>query len=145
MEFHDNDHVYQVIPDVLGIRAEYDEYLKLREIYGDDPDRFTDPPKEVKPVICHLKGISLEAYDLAVMSENNIKLNHTTEKATELIAESSNTMVGDRVVKIENLVCGGKEITTFSEACKHAPRVLCNWIRGMVHSEELLMEHEIKN
>jgi hypothetical protein len=121
MEFYDNDHVYKVIPDVMGNK------------------------ESDKPAVFHLKGISQEAFSEAVRAEKIISQSHTKEKATDLIAANTTKMISDRVVKIENLICSGKPIETYDDLTKYAPRSLVNWIVAAVHSTEMLMESEIKN
>jgi hypothetical protein len=121
MDFRSNDHVYKVIPDILG-NAEAET-----------------------PAIFHLKGISQNDFSEAVRRESLIGSNHTREEAAKLVSESSAKLVSDRVVKIENMTCDGNEILTYDDLTKHAPRELVNWIVGAVYSSEVLTEAEIKN
>jgi hypothetical protein len=121
MEFNDNEHVYVVVPDILGNK------------------------ESEKPATFHLKGISQDDFNQAVVRESIIRDNHTREEAAKLIAENSSKLVGDRVVKIENMVCGSHTIETYSDLCKHGPRELVAWISGAVYSSEVLRKNEIKN
>lgn len=121
MEFHSSEHVYRVIPDLLGNK------------------------ESDTPVIFHLKGISQDAFNDAVIKESVIQQNHSREEAAKLVAENSSKLVSDRVVKVENMTCDGKEITSYSDLCKYAPKEFVGWVVAVVNSTELLMEHEIKN
>jgi hypothetical protein len=121
MEFHDNEHVYKVIPNVMG-NAESDN-----------------------PAIFHLKGISQDDFSEALRTEAALTRNHTHEEAAKLIAKNAVKLVSDRLEKIENLIIGGQEITTYEEFSKKAPRELVNWVFAAVHNTEILIEAEIKN
>jgi len=121
MDFNNNDHVYKVVPDVLGNK------------------------ESDTPAIFHLKGISQDDFSEAIRAESVIGQNNTREEAARLIGENAAKLVSDRLVKIENLVVGGKTIETYEDLSKHAPRELVNWICAAVHSTEILSEYEIKN
>ena len=121
MDFNNNDHIYKVIPDVLG-NAESD-----------------------KPAIFHLKGISQDDFSEAIRAESVISQNHTREESAKLIAANAAKLVSDRLVKIENLTIGGKVVETYAELTEHAPRELVGWIVAAVHSTDILSEYEIKN
>ncbi len=121
MDFNNNEHIYKVVPDILG-NAESDS-----------------------PAVFHLKGISQDDFSDAIRRETNIRDNHTREEAAKLIASNSAGLVSDRLVKIENLTCEGKEITNYKELSENAPRELVNWIVAAVYSTEILTEYEIKN
>lgn len=121
MEFHNNEHVYKVIPDVLG-NAESDN-----------------------PAIFHLRGISQDDFSQAIRAESVISQNHTREESAKLIAANAAKLVSDRLVKIENLTAGGEKIEDYEGLSKHAPRELVNWVVAAVHSTDILTEYEIKN
>lgn len=121
MDFNNNDHVYRVVPDVLGNK------------------------ESEKPAIFHLKGISQDDFSEAIRAESLISQNHTREESAKLIAVNAAKLVSDRLVKIENLTIGGKAITDYAGLSEHAPRELVNWIVAAVHSTNILSEHEIKN
>jgi len=121
MEFNNNNHIYKVIPDVLG-------------------------NKEAKvPAIFHLKGISQDDFSEAIRAESVISQNHTREESARLIAANAAKLVSDRLVKIENLTIGGEAVEDYAGLSKHAPRELVNWIVAAVHSTDILTEYEIKN
>ena len=121
MDFNNNEHVYKVIPDILG-NAESDS-----------------------PAIFHLKGISQEDFSEVIRAESIISQNHTREESAKLIAANTVKLVSDRLVKIENLTAGGEKIEDYEGLSKHAPRELVNWIMAAVHSTDILTEYEIKN
>lgn len=145
MEFHNDNHAYKVVPDVYGIKAEHDEYLALLKVYEKDPDTL-DKPKEVVPVYLHLKGISQENQGDAVRAERLFGENHTREKSLDLTGENAIRIVADRVMKIENLTVDGKPVVSFMEIHQNSSlRAMADWIVVMVHSDERLKVHEIKN
>jgi hypothetical protein len=121
MELRANDHVYKVIPDLFG-NAESDN-----------------------PAVFHLIGISQDHFSEAVRAESVISQNHTREEAARKISENAQKLVADRVVKIENLIIGGEEVTDYAGLVKYGPRELVNWIVAAVHSTDILNEYEIKN
>jgi hypothetical protein len=144
MEFNDNEHVYRVTPDILGIKRKYDLYLAQLEDYKKDPDN-VEKPEEIKPVIVHMKGVNALDRGTSLISSALAFDNHTKEKAREMVAKMSYAEVDSRILKIENLVCGKKEITTYMQLLNDGPRELADWIAGAVYSTEVLMECEIKN
>jgi len=121
MDFNNNDYVYKIIPDILGNK------------------------KSKSPAIFHLKGISHDTFSDAVRAENIISKNHVREEASKLIADNSAKLVSDSVVKIENMTCSGKEITSYQELCEFGPREFVNWVVAAVYSYEFLSDNELKN
>jgi uncharacterized sporulation protein YeaH/YhbH (DUF444 family) len=145
MEFAKSGHVFKVVPDVYGIKAEYDEYLAALALHEKDPD-IHDKPDEVVPVFVHIKGISQETFGEGLIVERLLQENHTREKASELTSDKSISRIDKHVVKIENLASGGESLTGFMQVHKHdGMRELSNWITSMVYSEDALRVHEIKN
>lgn len=121
MDIKGNDHIYKVIPNILGNET------------------------AENPAIFHLKGISQEDFSAAVVAESVIRQNHTREKAAELVSDNSRKLVADRVVKVENLIIDGEEVSDYETLYKKAPRELIQWITAAVHSTDILSEYEIKN
>ena len=123
MDFYSPDHVWKVVPPVLGIKEM--------------------PVKE--QVLFGLKVVQMPERDEDQAMQNKAMNDHTPDKATELIDAVTLARVKSKVVSIENLKIGGKSVTDFDTFYATAPPELVKWVVTAVYSTFHLTRAEIKN
>ena len=151
MDFHTTDHVYKCIPPVLGIAAEYEEYLKALKAWEndervlDDDDREACRPAEVKPVVIGLKCIPMPEVDEDVFKEAKTRSEKSAEESQRLIAGFTKERIKSKVAFFENLILDGEEIKDFDTFYDKAPPELVSWVCKAVYSSYILSRAERKN
>lgn len=144
MEFHSSGHVYKCIPPVLGISTGWEKYkAKLAEWKADKEN--IKKPKVFKPVIVHLKCISMPELDEGVYKEAKTRAERAPEEAQRIIQGFTQEKIAEKVVKIENLKIDGEEVTDFNRFYEIAPPELVSWVCKSVYSTHILSRAEIKN
>ena len=123
MDFNSPDHVFECVPPVLGI---------------------SKAPKE-EQVIIGLSIVKRPEVDLDHTAEIKARLDHTADKASEMVAEITLARIKDKVAFIRNLTVGGVEIKDFDTFYKEAPPELVQWVVKAVYSYYALSQAERKN
>ena len=151
MDFHSLNHVYDCIPPVLGIPAEYEKYLKDLAAWEADERVLTGEgreackPAEVLPVIVGLKVIAIAESDEDIFKESRIRMEKTGEEAQRAVSDITRDRIRSKVAYIKNLTIDGKEVTTFDDLYECGPPELISWVCKVVQSSYLLSRAERKN
>lgn len=151
MEFHSSSHIYKCIPPVLGISTEWEKYKAKLEDWKNDTsvltkeERKLSKPKTFKPVIFHLKCLSMPELDESVYREAKARSERAPEEAQRIIQGFTQEKIAEKVVKIENLIIDGEEVTDFNRFYEIGPPELVSWVCKAVYSTHVLSRAEIKN
>ena len=121
MDFKGPEHVYKCTPDVLGNR--------------DDE----------KPVIIHIKRLSQEQIEKALIEEKDVHTTFNTGEAMTKIGQMVTERVREKFVKAENLTIDGNKVESFDDFNKLAPPELVQWAFQSIYSTYVLNEAELKN